>query len=39
MNVERKLTAIMFTDIAGYTQSMSKNETIAINMINKYRIL
>ena len=35
MNVERKLAAIMFTDIAGYTQSMSKNETIAINMIRK----
>ena len=24
--VERKLAAIMFTDIVGYTQQMSKNE-------------
>tara|TARA_B110000116_G_C16435696_1_gene402571 strand:- start:101 stop:490 length:390 start_codon:yes stop_codon:yes gene_type:complete len=34
-NVERKLAAIMFTDIAGYTAQMSKDETVAINMLNK----
>ena len=35
MSIKRKLAAIMFTDIAGYTSQMSKDETIAINMINK----
>jgi len=32
---ERKLAAIMFTDIAGYTAQMSKDEAIAINLLNK----
>ena len=33
---ERKLTAIMFTDIAGYTVQMSKDEAIAIiSLLNK----
>jgi len=26
MQIERKLAAIMFTDIAGYTEQMSKDE-------------
>ena len=29
MPIERKLAAIMFTDIAGYTEQMSKDESIA----------
>ena len=33
--LERKLAAIMFTDIAGYTAQMSKDETVAINILNK----
>ena len=32
---ERKLAAIMFTDIVGYTSQMSKDEAIAINLLNK----
>ena len=28
MSVERKLAAIMFTDIAGYTATMSKDEAV-----------
>ena len=35
MSVERKLAAIMFTDIAGYTATMSKDEAVAINLLNK----
>jgi len=35
MSVERKLAAIMFTDIAGYTEQMSKDEAIAISLLNK----
>ena len=34
-DVKRKLAAIMFTDIAGYTSQMSKDEAIAINLLNK----
>ena len=30
MPIERKLAAIMFTDIAGYTEKMSKNEASAM---------
>ena len=33
--VERKLAAIMFTDIAGYTEQMSKDEAEAISLLNK----
>ncbi len=33
--IERKLAAIMFTDIAGYTSQMSKDEAVAINLLNK----
>ena len=35
MPIERKLAAIMFTDIAGYTAQMSKDESVAISLLNK----
>ena len=35
MSIERKLAAIMFTDIAGYTATMSKDEAVAISLLNK----
>ena len=34
-NIERKLAAIMFTDIVGYTSKRSKDEAIAISHLNK----
>ena len=34
-NIERKLAAIMFTDIGGYTSKMSKDEAVAISLLNK----
>ena len=37
--VERKLAAIMFTDIAGYTEQMSKDEDKAFALIQKKRDL
>jgi TolB-like protein/class 3 adenylate cyclase/Tfp pilus assembly protein PilF len=33
----RKLAAIMFTDIVGYTAIMQKDEQLALNMIEKHR--
>ena len=33
MQNERKLAAIMFTDIAGYTEQMSKDEAVAISLL------
>jgi len=36
-NLERKLAAIMFTDIAGYTQSMSKSESKTLDLLDKKR--
>ena len=33
--IERKLAAIMFTDIAGYTKQMSQDESAAISLLNK----
>ena len=33
--VERKLAAIMFTDIAGYTESMSYDKHSAIQAVKK----
>ena len=33
--IERKLAAIMFTDIVGYTSKRSKDEAIAISLLNK----
>ena len=35
--VERKLAAIMFTDIAGFTESMSYDEEQAMNAVKKKR--
>ena len=35
--IERKLAAIMFTDIAGYTAQMSKYEAVAIRLIQKQK--
>ena len=35
--VERKLAAIMFTDIAGYTEQMSKNEAKTLDLLEKKR--
>ena len=33
MSIERKLAANMFTDIAGYTEQMSKDEAVAISLL------
>jgi len=33
MPIERKLVAIMFTDIAGYTEQMSKNKDVAFVLL------
>ena len=33
--VERKLAAIMFTDIAGYTAQMSADESKAMDLLNE----
>ena len=35
--IERKLAAIMFTDIAGYTESMSKSKSQTLNLLEKNR--
>ena len=35
MPIERKLAAIMFTDIAGYTAEMTKDEAVAISLLKK----
>ena len=37
MPIERKLAAIMFTDIAGYTESMSKSESKSLDLLEKKR--
>ena len=37
MSVERKLAAIMFTDIAGYTSQMSKDQDVALSMLDEKR--
>ena len=36
-NIERKLAAIMFTDIAGYTEQMSKSESKSLDTLEKKR--
>ena len=36
-SIERKLAAIMFTDIAGYTESMSKSESKSLDTLEKKR--
>ena len=33
----RKLAAIMFTDIAGFTQSMSKSESVTLDLLEQKR--
>ena len=33
MPIERKLAAIMFPDIAGYTEQMSKDKAVAISLV------
>ena len=35
--IERKLAAIMFTDIAGYTESMSKSESKSLDTLERKR--
>ena len=37
MAIERKSAAIMFTDIAGYTEAMSESEKKALDMLRKKR--
>jgi class 3 adenylate cyclase/TolB-like protein len=37
MSIERKLAAIMFTDIAGYTEAMSKSESKSLDTLEKKR--
>jgi class 3 adenylate cyclase/tetratricopeptide (TPR) repeat protein len=37
MTVHRRLAAIMFTDIAGYSALMAKDEKLAMNMLEKNR--
>ena len=37
MPIERQLAAIMFTDIAGYTESMSKSESKSLDTLEKKR--
>ena len=37
--IERKIAAIMFTDIAGYTETMSQNEQKALEMLRKKRTI
>ena len=39
MPIERKLAAIMFTDIAGYTESMSKSEPKSLDTLEKKRLI
>ncbi len=38
-NLERKIAAIMFTDIAGYTETMSRSEQKALEMLRKKRTI
>ena len=35
MPIERKLAAIMFTDIAGYTAQMSKDQDVAFILLDE----
>ena len=37
MSIERKSAAIMFTDIAGYTEAMSESEQKALDMLRRKR--
>ena len=38
-SIERKTAAIMFTDIAGYTEAMSQSEQKALEMLRKKRTI
>jgi len=38
MPIERKLAAIMFTDIAGYTEQMSKSKSKTFDTLEKKRL-
>ena len=35
MPIERKLAAIMFTDISGYTEQMSKDQDVAFTLLEE----
>ena len=35
MSIERKLAAIMFTDIAGYTEQMSQDQDVAFVLLEE----
>ena len=35
LSQDRKLAAIMFTDIVGFSSMMSKNESKAVELLNK----
>ena len=37
MNTKRKLAAIVFTDIVGFTELSAKNEPAAFSLLNKQR--
>lgn len=37
MQKHRKLVAIMFTDIVGYTSMMAKDEDSALNILQRHR--
>ena len=37
--VERKLAAIMFTDIAGYTALSGKDEKTALELLDKQKLI
>ena len=38
-NPKRKLSAIVFTDIVGFTELSEKNEPAALDLLNKQREL
>ena len=39
MPIKRKSAAIMFTDISGYTKTMSESEQKALEMLRKKRAI
>ena len=39
MPIERKLAAIMFTDIAGYIEQMSKSESKSLDILEKAGVI
>ena len=38
-NVERKLSAIMFTDMVGYSAISNSNEKLALALLEEHRVL